>query len=94
MPDGSFLAQDTGSIVALMVDPASIVNNPREGNEFDDIWVPDPAVPAKGTAVTIELRPVAAGKAEVKEEKGEAKGQKKPSVKPSQGKPAGKRSAK
>ena len=87
MPDGSFLAQDTGSIVALMVDPASIVNNPREGNELDDIWVPDPAVPAKGTAVTIELRPVAAGK-------GEAKGEEKPAVKPSQGKAAGKRSAK
>jgi hypothetical protein len=94
MPDGSFLAQDTGSIVALMVDPASIVNNPREGNEFDDIWVPDPAVPAKGTAVTIELRPVAAGKAEVKEEKGESKGEKKSAVKPAQGKPAGKRSEK
>ena len=91
MPDGSFLAQDTGSIVALMVDPASIVNNPREGNELDDIWVPDPAVPAKGTAVTIELRPVAAGKGE---EKGESKGEKKPAVKPSQGKAAGKRSAK
>lgn len=95
MPDGSFLAQDTGSMVALMVDPASIVNNPREGNELDDIWVPDPAVPAKGTAVTIELRPVAAGKAEAKgEEKGESKGEKKPAVKPAQGKPAGKRSAK
>ena len=95
MPDGSFLAQDTGSIVALMVDPASIVNNPREGNELDDIWVPDPAVPAKGTAVTIELRPVAAGKGEAKgEEKGESKGEKKPAVKPAQGKPAGKRSEK
>jgi hypothetical protein len=77
--------------VALMVDPASIVNNPREGNELDDIWVPDPAVPAKGTAVTIELRPVAAAKGE---EKGESKGEKKPAVKPSQGKPAGKRSEK
>lgn len=96
MPDGSFLAQDTGSIVALMVDPASVVNNPREGNEFDDIWVPDSAVPAKGTAVTIELRPVVAGKGGAKgeekgEAKGESKGEKKPAVKPAQGKPAGKR---
>jgi hypothetical protein len=60
MPDGSFLATETGSLIALMVDPAAVINNPREGNELDDIWIPDPLLPAKGTEVTMELRPVAA----------------------------------
>ncbi|MFN5961518.1 MAG: YdjY domain-containing protein [Verrucomicrobiota bacterium] len=58
MPDGSFLATETGSLIALMVDPASVINNPREGNELDDIWIPDSQLPAKGTEVRIELRPV------------------------------------
>jgi hypothetical protein len=43
-----------------MVDPASVINNPREGNELDDIWIPDSQLPAKGTEISIELRPVAA----------------------------------
>jgi hypothetical protein len=60
MPDGQFLAEQTGSIVALYVDPASIVNNPREGNELDDVWIPDPAVPDKGAEVTIVFKPAAA----------------------------------
>jgi hypothetical protein len=70
MPDGTFLAQETGSLIALYVDPASVVNNPRDGNENDDVWFPDPGVPTKGTPVTLELHPVApasekpAGKAE------------------------------
>lgn len=57
--DGSFLAQDTGSILALYVDAASVINNPREGNENDDIWVPDQKkVPARDTLVTVLLKPV------------------------------------
>ena len=59
MPDGTFLAQETGSLIALYVDPASVVNNPRDGNENDDVWFPDPDVPAKGTQVTLELHPTA-----------------------------------
>ncbi|RYD33330.1 MAG: hypothetical protein EOP86_13640, partial [Verrucomicrobiaceae bacterium] len=41
MQDGTFLAKDTGSILALYADVAAVINNPREGNENDDIWVPD-----------------------------------------------------
>jgi hypothetical protein len=66
MPDGTFLAEQTGSILALYADPASIINNPREGNDLDDVWVNDPAVPEKGTPVTVIFKPVAAGPADSK----------------------------
>lgn len=59
MSDGSFLAQDTGSILALYVDAAAVINNPREGNENDDIWVPDQKkLPARDTPVTVCLKPM------------------------------------
>jgi hypothetical protein len=57
MPDGRFLAEETGSILALYVDPGSLINNPRDGNEYDDVWIADPEVPAKETAVTIIFKP-------------------------------------
>lgn len=60
MPDGTFLAGETGSILALYQDPGSLLNNPREGNELDDIWINDPAVPEKGTTVTVIFKPPAA----------------------------------
>lgn len=62
MQDGKFLAEETGSIIALYVDPASLVNNPRDGNDLDDVWICDPAVPEKGTPVTIVFKPAAANK--------------------------------
>lgn len=57
LPDGAFLSDQNGSILALYKDPGSMVNNPREGNDLDDVWINDPAVPAKGTPVTIVFKP-------------------------------------
>jgi hypothetical protein len=58
MEDGTFMAKDTGSILALYADAAALINNPREGNENDDAWICDPKkVPAKETAVTVTLTP-------------------------------------
>lgn len=62
--DGTFMAKDTGSILALYVDVLALINNPREGNENDDIWVPDKTkIPEKDTAVTLVLQPDAAAPA-------------------------------
>jgi len=56
--DGTFMAKDTGSILALYADPAALINNPREGNENDDAWITDKAkTPAKGTGLTLTLTP-------------------------------------
>ena len=60
LPDGQFLSEQTGSMVGLYVDPGSIINNPRDGNELDDVWIADEAVPAKATPVTLIIKPVAA----------------------------------
>jgi hypothetical protein len=67
MPDGRWLAEDTGSIMALYVDPGSMFNNPREGNDLDDVWIADPGVPEKETPVTVIFKPVAAPAEEKKE---------------------------
>ena len=56
--DGKFLAQVDGSIAALVRDSAALMNNPRPGNDDDQIWeVNEKATPPEGTAVdvTIEL---------------------------------------
>ena len=56
--DGIFMAKETGSILALYADAASLINNPREGNDNDDAWIPDKTkIPAKETAVTLTLSP-------------------------------------
>jgi hypothetical protein len=58
--NGSFLAQVEGSIVALVTDPAALINNPRPGRENDQVWIPrKESVPPAGTAVqfTITLKP-------------------------------------
>ena len=77
LADGKFLAEETGSILSLYADPGSVINNPREGNDMDDIWVADPAVPDKGAAVTLVLKPVTPPA----EKKEEPKPAKKPAVK-------------
>jgi hypothetical protein len=59
LPDGSFLAEQTGSILSLYLDPVCLLNNPRQGNDDDNIWTIDPVVPAKGTPVTLIFKPVA-----------------------------------
>jgi len=58
MYGGKFLAQVDGSVVALVRDSAALVNNPRPGNDDDQIWQANgKAEPKAGTAVdiTIEL---------------------------------------
>ncbi len=66
MPDGKFLAEELGSILALYADPVSIINNPRSGNDMDDVWVADPTVPEKGAPVMLIIKPVEPKKAESK----------------------------
>ena len=56
--DGIFMAKETGSILALYSDAAALINNPRQGHENDDIWLPDKSkVPPKSTSVTITFTP-------------------------------------
>jgi len=55
---GKFLAQVDGSVAALVRDSAALINNPRPGNDDDQIWEANGKVtPKVGTAVdvTIEL---------------------------------------
>lgn len=56
--EGQLMARETGSILALYNDPASLVNNPRAGSDSDDIWIADKSkAPAKGTAITVTFFP-------------------------------------
>ena len=49
-----FLAQEEGSIVAMVTDPAALINNPRDGNRDDTNWsARKGTVPAAGTTVEI-----------------------------------------
>jgi membrane protein implicated in regulation of membrane protease activity len=51
---GKFLAQVDGSIAALVRDSAALINNPRPGNDDDQIWqVYTKATPKVGTAVDV-----------------------------------------
>ncbi|HEX2749368.1 MAG TPA: YdjY domain-containing protein [Verrucomicrobiales bacterium] len=88
MPDGSFLAEQTGSILGLYVDPGCLVNNPRDGNDLDDVWVNDPAVPAKGTPVTLIFKPVAGTSLKQEETKPAGAEKTEPEKKPAEAKPA------
>jgi hypothetical protein len=52
--DGRFLAQVDGSVTALVRDSAALVNNPRPGNDDDQIWeVYSKVTPPVGTAVDV-----------------------------------------
>ena len=52
-----FLAQEDGSIIALVTDPAALINNPRPGHDDDTVWsVLKGNAPAVGTPVEIILR--------------------------------------
>ncbi len=57
---GTFLAQDIGSIVSLMTDPDALMNNPRLGHENDKIWeIIGAGLPPLNSPieVTIQLEP-------------------------------------
>jgi hypothetical protein len=52
--DGKFLAQIDGSVAALVRDSAALMNNPRPGNDDDQIWeVYSQVTPPVGTAVDV-----------------------------------------
>ena len=60
---GHFLAQAEGSVGALGPNPAALINNPRKGNDDDQIWeVNEKAVPPVNSPVQIivQLKPAAA----------------------------------
>ena len=51
---GKFLAQVDGSVTALVRDSAALMNNPRPGNDDDQIWeVYSKVTPPVGTAVDV-----------------------------------------
>jgi hypothetical protein len=57
MYDGRFLAQVDGSVAALVRDSGALMNNPRPGNDDDQIWEVNTAVtPAVGTAVDVTIQ--------------------------------------
>lgn len=61
--NGHFLAQTEGSVGGLVTNPAALINNPRKGNDDDQIWeVNEKAVPPVNAPVQIiiQLLPAAA----------------------------------
>ena len=59
MFEGSFLAQQDGSIVSLITDNSAQFNNPRAGRGNDDMWRPQPKdLPPLDTNGTIVIRTV------------------------------------
>lgn len=36
--EGRFLAQTEGNLVALVTSPTALINNPRKGNDNDQVW--------------------------------------------------------
>jgi hypothetical protein len=55
--DGVFLAQQDGSVVALITDEAALVHNPRPGYENDEIWqVNRIPLPPLNTSMTVTFR--------------------------------------
>ncbi|MBI5056097.1 MAG: hypothetical protein HZB61_05735 [Nitrospirae bacterium] len=55
--NGQFLAQVSGSLIALFHDPAALVDNASPGGESDEVWfVKEGVVPPVGTPVTITIK--------------------------------------
>jgi hypothetical protein len=54
--DGKFLAQQQGVFICVVTNPASLINNPRKGNDDDRVWaVNEKAVPPVDTPVEIAI---------------------------------------
>lgn len=54
--EGHFLAQLEGAHAALVTYPAALINNPRKGNDNDQIWIVNTkAVPAVKTPVDVVI---------------------------------------
>lgn len=55
--EGRFLAQTDGNLVALVTSPAALINNPREGNDDDQMWNANgETTPGIGTPVEIIIQ--------------------------------------
>ena len=55
--EGTFVAQQDGSIVSLIEDPDALINNPRLGRESDEIWeVKTNGLPALNAPVEIKIK--------------------------------------
>jgi hypothetical protein len=55
--EGRFLAQAEGNLVALVTSPTALVNNPRKGNDNDQMWnVNGETTPGVGTPVEIIIK--------------------------------------
>jgi hypothetical protein len=55
--DGRFLADDDGLVVALVVDFAALINNPRPGNDDDRAWSGrSDKLPPEGTGANLTIR--------------------------------------
>lgn len=57
MVEGSFVAQQIGSIVSVIVDPDALINNPRPGREDDEIWeIKETGLPRLETPVQVTIK--------------------------------------
>ena len=61
---GNLAAQEAGNVIALYIDPVALANNPRKGNEMDDIWESKPAITKEGEPVTLAFKMAAVGAVE------------------------------
>ena len=60
--EGNFLAQTEGNLVALVTTPTALVNNPREGNDNDQMWNANgETTPGIGTPVEVIIKLVLPG---------------------------------
>jgi hypothetical protein len=56
--EGKFVADSTGDLIAIFVNPAAILNASGEDSRDDTVWVPYPKrVPALATSVTLIITP-------------------------------------
>lgn len=53
---GDLVAQQSGNMIALFIDPVSLANNPRKDHEKDDIWESKPLLTKEGQPVTLAFR--------------------------------------
>lgn len=53
---GDLAAQGAGNIIAFFIDPVALANNPRKGNELDDIWESKPLLKKEGEPVTLAFK--------------------------------------
>ena len=52
--EGSFLAQVEGNLVALVTSPTALINNPRKGNDNDQMWNANgETTPGVGTPIEV-----------------------------------------